>query len=78
MLCFLTLLMWHLHCLVPQYAEAREFMKFRFPKYTTARFVHSLILSTVLHLWRPHPPECTVEYFLHHHFIIPAHLLSGI
>lgn len=40
-------------------------MKFRFPRCTTSRCVHSLILSTVLHLWRPRPPECIVEYFLY-------------
>lgn len=73
----LPLLMWHLHCLVSRCAEAIECIKSRFPKYAITKFVHSLILSTFPHLWRPHPPEGTARYFLHHVLIISAHLFSG-
>lgn len=44
-------------------------MKFRFPKYAVTRSVHSLVLSTVLHLGKPppHPPKRTAE-----HSFLPA------
>ena len=64
-------------CPGPQNMEAIECMIFRPPKYAATMFVHSLILSISLHLRKPHPPECTAEYFLCHHLIIPATRFLG-